>query len=46
MQQKSGQILFCGITNAGKSTLINQIAQYDFALVNLKPQTTRKTSRF
>lgn len=46
MQQKSGQILFCGITNAGKSTLINQIAQYEFALVNFKPQTTRKTSRF
>ncbi|MDQ0514175.1 GTP-binding protein Era [Mycoplasmoides fastidiosum] len=42
----TGNVFFCGIPNAGKSTLINRICKYEFALINSKPQTTRKESRF
>lgn len=47
MEKKlQGKVLLCGIANAGKSTIINKISQYEFALTNKKPQTTRKDIKF
>ncbi|HPC38553.1 MAG TPA: GTPase Era [Exilispira sp.] len=39
---KSGFLLICGVPNAGKSTLLNNILGEKIAAVTDKPQTTRK----
>ncbi|MGI6297959.1 MAG: GTPase Era [Saccharofermentanales bacterium] len=42
---RSGFVAITGRPNAGKSTLINQLASMDLAITSPKPQTTRTTIR-
>lgn len=42
---KSGFISLAGLPNAGKSTLLNQLAGLHLAITSPKPQTTRQTIR-
>ncbi len=42
---KSGVISLAGLPNAGKSTLLNQLAGLELAITSPKPQTTRQLVR-
>lgn len=42
---RSGFVALTGRPNAGKSTLVNQMAKMDLAIVSYKPQTTRTAIR-
>lgn len=42
---RSGFVALTGRPNAGKSTLVNQMAGMDLAITSYKPQTTRTTIR-